>query len=79
MNTKGLITQESYETVAALYNTEGRLIREDYLTNTDLTALIKVIVVNADKTKFWWPRRAGWPYLREHDARIARYDQDSHV
>ena len=38
--------------VAALYNTKGRLIREDYLINTDLTVLIKVMVVNADKMKF---------------------------
>ena len=52
-NTKGLTARESYETVAALYNTEGRLMREDYLADTDLTALIKVMVADADKTKFW--------------------------
>ena len=49
-------------------------MREDYLINTDLTVLIKVMVIDTDKTKFWWPRRVGWPYLREYGVRIARYD-----
>jgi len=36
----------------SLYNIEGRLIRGDYLTDIDLTALIKIMIINVDLDKF---------------------------
>ena len=48
-------------------------MRGDYLTDIDLTALIKIMTINIDLDKFWWLKRAGWPYLSTYNVRVSRY------